>query len=58
MPIPTLAPVGSVSFDAARDDVVDGDGLDELGAELTVFGLGGRLSAAPAGHAAAVFVRV
>lgn len=58
IPIPTLAPFESVSFDAAGVDVVDGDVVGKLGAELTAFGLGGRLSAAPAGHAAAVLVRV
>lgn len=64
--MPTFAPVESASFDIDGGGVVDVDGfgepgvdwLGELEAELTALGLGGRIFAASAGHAAAVFVGV
>ena len=64
--MPTFAPVESALFDTARGGAVDVDGfgepgvdcLGELEAEPTALGLGGRIFAASAGHAAAMFVGV
>lgn len=64
IPIPTLAPVESASFDVIGRNVpvgggvLDTDVVGELGAELIALGLGGRLTAALPGHTAAVLLMV
>lgn len=62
MPIPAFAPAERPSLDAVEGGVVGGavdtDVFGELGAELAALGLGGRLTAASAGHVAAVLVMV
>lgn len=64
IPIPIFAPVESAPFDAVGSNVRVGDGVrdvdvvDELGAELSALGLGGRLTAAFPGHTAAVLLTV